>query len=71
MRYKFLTASGILLETLVDILGILSIKHPLHISNFKDPGEALAEVLKASNKTTNLINSVNSLGYQFNYTKIH
>ena len=68
--YKFFTASGILHETLVDIVGILAIKHPLHISNFKDPGEALAEVLKASNKTTDLINSVNSLEYQFNYTKI-
>ena len=70
LGYQFYTASAILHETLVDIVGILAIKHPLHISNFKDPGKALAEVLKASNKTTNLINSLNSLGYQFNYTKI-
>ena len=67
---KFYTASVILHETLVDIVGILAIKHPLHLSKFKDPGEALAEVLKASNKATNLINSVNSLGYQCNFAKI-
>ena len=63
LNYKFVTASGILHETLVDIVGILAIKHPLHISNFKDPGEALAEVLS---KTTNLENSAPSLANKCN-----
>ena len=62
--YKFFTASDILHETLVGIVGILAIKHPLHKSNFMDPGEA--EVLEALNKTTDLINSAPSLAYQFN-----
>ena len=69
--YKFSTASDILHETLVDIVGILAINHQLNVKpKLKDPGEALAKVLDALNKTADLKNSAPSLAKQFNKERI-